>query len=139
MPKLYGGKLATVRLWGVLNLELRDGYKVNSAKWASQRNYVDERRCPRRQDAFKEQTPVVKISKLMTRSEGAIRQKALAVDISIGRRVNRLDVQSFGPDRVRGRPPGFLRREDFCLGPNLAFHVSPTKPIRIACRLGCCL
>jgi hypothetical protein len=71
MPKLYGGKLATVRLWGVLNLELRDGYKANSAKWASQRNCVDERRCPRPQDAFEEQTPVVKISKLMTRSEGA--------------------------------------------------------------------
>jgi hypothetical protein len=31
-------------------------------------------------------TPVAKISKLMKRSEGAIRQKALALDISIGHR-----------------------------------------------------
>ena len=34
----------------------------------------------------KSKTPVVKISKLMKRSEGAIRQKALALDISIGHR-----------------------------------------------------
>ena len=34
----------------------------------------------------KSKTPVAKISKLMKRSEGAIRQKALAVDISIGHR-----------------------------------------------------
>jgi hypothetical protein len=31
-------------------------------------------------------TPVTKISKLMKRSEGAIRQKAMALDISIGHR-----------------------------------------------------
>jgi hypothetical protein len=31
-------------------------------------------------------TPVAKISKLMKRSEGAIRQKALSLDISIGHR-----------------------------------------------------
>ena len=31
-------------------------------------------------------TPIAKISKLMKRSEGAIRQKALALDISIGHR-----------------------------------------------------
>jgi len=31
-------------------------------------------------------TPVVKISKAMKRTEGAIRQKALALDISIGHR-----------------------------------------------------
>jgi hypothetical protein len=34
----------------------------------------------------KSKTPVAKISKLMKRSEGAIRQKALALDISIGHR-----------------------------------------------------
>jgi hypothetical protein len=34
----------------------------------------------------KGKTPVAKISKLMKRSEGAIRQKALALDISIGHR-----------------------------------------------------
>jgi hypothetical protein len=34
----------------------------------------------------KSKTPVVKISKLMKRSEGAIRQKALALEISIGHR-----------------------------------------------------
>jgi hypothetical protein len=31
-------------------------------------------------------TPVAKISKLMKRSEGAIRQKALVLDISVGNR-----------------------------------------------------
>jgi hypothetical protein len=31
-------------------------------------------------------TPVAKISKMMKRSEGAIRQKALTLDISIGHR-----------------------------------------------------
>jgi hypothetical protein len=34
----------------------------------------------------KSKTPVAKISKLMKRSEGAIRQKALALDISVGHR-----------------------------------------------------
>jgi hypothetical protein len=34
----------------------------------------------------KSKTPVAKISKLMKRSEGAIRQKALALNISIGHR-----------------------------------------------------
>jgi hypothetical protein len=34
----------------------------------------------------KSKTPVAKISKLMKRSEGAIRQKALALEISIGHR-----------------------------------------------------
>ncbi len=34
----------------------------------------------------KSKTPVAKISKLMKRSEGAIRQKALALDIGIGHR-----------------------------------------------------
>ena len=34
----------------------------------------------------KSKTPVAKISKLMKRTEGAIRQKALALDISIGHR-----------------------------------------------------
>ncbi len=34
----------------------------------------------------KSKTPVAKISKLMKRSEGALRQKALALDISIGHR-----------------------------------------------------
>jgi hypothetical protein len=34
----------------------------------------------------KSKTPVAKIAKLMKRSEGAIRQKALALDISIGHR-----------------------------------------------------
>jgi hypothetical protein len=34
----------------------------------------------------KSKTPVAKISKLMKRSEGAIRQKALSLDISIGHR-----------------------------------------------------
>jgi hypothetical protein len=34
----------------------------------------------------KSKTPVAEISKLMKRSEGAIRQKALALDISIGHR-----------------------------------------------------
>ncbi len=34
----------------------------------------------------KSKTPVANISKLMKRSEGAIRQKALALDISIGHR-----------------------------------------------------
>ncbi len=34
----------------------------------------------------KSKTPGAKISKLMKRSEGAIRQKALALDISIGHR-----------------------------------------------------
>ena len=34
----------------------------------------------------KSKTPVVKISKFMKRSEGAIRQKALALEISIGHR-----------------------------------------------------
>ena len=34
----------------------------------------------------KSKTPVAKISKLMKRSEGAIRQKALVLDISIGHR-----------------------------------------------------
>lgn len=34
----------------------------------------------------KSKTPVAKISKLMKRSEGAIRQKALTLDISIGHR-----------------------------------------------------
>ena len=34
----------------------------------------------------KSKTPVVKIAKLMKRSEGAIRQKALLLDISIGHR-----------------------------------------------------
>jgi hypothetical protein len=34
----------------------------------------------------KSKTPVAKISKLMKRSEGAVRQKALALDISIGHR-----------------------------------------------------
>jgi hypothetical protein len=34
----------------------------------------------------KSKTPVAKISKLMKRSEGAIRQKALGLEISIGHR-----------------------------------------------------
>jgi hypothetical protein len=34
----------------------------------------------------KSKTPVAKIAKLMKRSEGAIRQRALALDISIGHR-----------------------------------------------------
>jgi hypothetical protein len=34
----------------------------------------------------KSKTPVAKISKLMKRSEGAIRQKAMALNISIGHR-----------------------------------------------------
>jgi hypothetical protein len=34
----------------------------------------------------RKKTPVVKISKAMKRTEGAIRQKALALDISIGHR-----------------------------------------------------
>ena len=34
----------------------------------------------------KKKTPVVKISKTMKRTEGAIRQKALALEISIGHR-----------------------------------------------------
>jgi hypothetical protein len=34
----------------------------------------------------KSKTPVSKISKLMKRSEGAIRQKALALDIGVGHR-----------------------------------------------------
>jgi hypothetical protein len=34
----------------------------------------------------KSKTPVVRIAKSMKRSEGAIRQKALALDISIGHR-----------------------------------------------------
>jgi hypothetical protein len=34
----------------------------------------------------KSKTPVAKISKLMKRSEGAIRQKALALNIGIGHR-----------------------------------------------------
>jgi hypothetical protein len=34
----------------------------------------------------KSKTPVAKISKVMKRTEGAIRQKALALDISIGHR-----------------------------------------------------
>jgi hypothetical protein len=34
----------------------------------------------------KSKTPVAKISKLMKRSEGAIRQKGLALDIGIGHR-----------------------------------------------------
>ena len=34
----------------------------------------------------KSKTPVAKISKLMKRTEGAIRQKALALEISIGHR-----------------------------------------------------
>jgi hypothetical protein len=34
----------------------------------------------------KSKTPVSKIAKLMKRSEGAIRQKALGLDISIGHR-----------------------------------------------------
>jgi hypothetical protein len=34
----------------------------------------------------KSKTPVAKISKLMKRSEGAIRQKALVLEISIGHR-----------------------------------------------------
>jgi hypothetical protein len=34
----------------------------------------------------KSKTPVAKISKLMKRSEGAIRQKAFALEISIGHR-----------------------------------------------------
>ena len=34
----------------------------------------------------KSKTPVAKIAKTMKRSEGAIRQKALALDISIGHR-----------------------------------------------------
>jgi hypothetical protein len=34
----------------------------------------------------KSKTPVAKICKLMKRTEGAIRQKALALDISIGHR-----------------------------------------------------
>ena len=34
----------------------------------------------------KSKTPVAKISKLMKRTEGAIRQKALILDISIGHR-----------------------------------------------------
>jgi hypothetical protein len=34
----------------------------------------------------KSKTPVAKISKLMKRTAGAIRQKALALDISIGHR-----------------------------------------------------
>jgi hypothetical protein len=34
----------------------------------------------------KSKTPVVKIAKLMKRSEGAVRQKALALDIGVGHR-----------------------------------------------------
>jgi hypothetical protein len=34
----------------------------------------------------KRKTPVAKISKLMKRTEGALRQKALALEISIGHR-----------------------------------------------------
>jgi hypothetical protein len=34
----------------------------------------------------KSKTPVAKISKLMKRSEGAIRQKALGLEISVGHR-----------------------------------------------------
>jgi hypothetical protein len=34
----------------------------------------------------KSKTPVAKISKMMKRSEGALRQKALALDITIGHR-----------------------------------------------------
>jgi hypothetical protein len=34
----------------------------------------------------KSKTPVSKISKLMKRSEGAIRQKALALDLGVGHR-----------------------------------------------------
>ena len=34
----------------------------------------------------KSKTPVVKIAKLMKRSEGAIRQKALLLEISVGHR-----------------------------------------------------
>jgi hypothetical protein len=34
----------------------------------------------------KSKTPVAKIAKLMKRSEGAIRQKALALDIGVGHR-----------------------------------------------------
>jgi hypothetical protein len=34
----------------------------------------------------RKKTPVVKVSKAMKRTEGAIRQKALALDISIGHR-----------------------------------------------------
>jgi hypothetical protein len=34
----------------------------------------------------RKKTPVAKISKVMKRTEGAIRQKALALDISIGHR-----------------------------------------------------
>jgi hypothetical protein len=34
----------------------------------------------------KTKTPVAKIAKLMKRSEGAIRQKALLLEISVGRR-----------------------------------------------------
>ena len=49
---------------------------------------VSRMRCssPGLQVHSKSKTPVAKISKLMKRTEGAIRQRALALDISIGHR-----------------------------------------------------